>query len=90
MLRAKEGLKAVPSVLDVREGEAEIVEEAQPAPENSSTAAETKAVAAAPLAFRAFCAIIVRFFQRLFGKSEETKFDLTHRLHHPKWQKEST
>jgi len=32
---------------------------------------ETKAVAAAPLAFRAIWAIIVRFFQGLFGKAEK-------------------
>jgi carbon monoxide dehydrogenase subunit G len=32
---------------------------------------ETKAVAAAPLAFRAIWAIIVRFFQGLFGKTEK-------------------
>jgi carbon monoxide dehydrogenase subunit G len=33
---------------------------------------ETKAVAAAPLAFNALWAIIARFFKRLFGKHEET------------------
>ena len=32
---------------------------------------ETKAVAAAPLAFRAIWTIIVRFFEGLFGKSEK-------------------
>jgi|SRR5690349_20323172 len=32
---------------------------------------ETKAVAAAPLAFRAIWAIIVRFFEGLFGKTEK-------------------
>jgi len=32
---------------------------------------ETKAVAAAPLAFRAIWAIIARFFEGLFGKSEK-------------------
>ncbi len=31
---------------------------------------ETKAVAAAPIAFRALWAIIVRFFKGLFGKKE--------------------
>ena len=31
---------------------------------------ETKAVAAAPLAFRALWAIIVRFFKRLFGSNQ--------------------
>jgi len=41
--------------------EVEVPEEPQPA--------ETKAVAAAPLAFRALWAIIVRFFRRLFGKT---------------------
>ena len=41
--------------------EIEVPQEQQPA--------ETKAVAAAPLAFRAFWAIIVRFFRRLFGKN---------------------
>jgi carbon monoxide dehydrogenase subunit G len=39
-----------------------------PPAENPSTIPETKAVAAAPLAFRALWAIIVRFFKRLFGK----------------------
>jgi hypothetical protein len=34
---------------------------------------ETKAVAAAPLAFRAMWAIIARFFKGLFGKSDEVK-----------------
>ena len=53
-------------------GKLEVVEDAQveesaPAP----AVAETKAVAAAPLAFRALWAIIVRFFRRLFGKTEE-------------------
>jgi carbon monoxide dehydrogenase subunit G len=40
---------------------------ANPAPEVQS---ETKAVAAAPLAFRAIWAIIARFFKGLFGKTE--------------------
>ena len=43
----------------------EVVED-QPAP----TVPETEAVAAAPLAFRALWAIIVRFFRRLFGKEK--------------------
>lgn len=34
---------------------------------------ETKAVAAAPLAFRALWAIVVRFFRRLFGGSDSKK-----------------
>jgi uncharacterized protein len=44
----------------------------QPAdqPADEPAAPETKAVAAAPLAFRALWAIIVRFFSGLFGKSE--------------------
>ncbi len=50
----------------------EVVEEAPAQPtENPSTAPETKAVAAAPLAFRALWAIIARFFKRLLGKVEE-------------------
>ena len=40
---------------------------ADPAPEVQN---ETKAVAAAPLAFRAIWAIIARFFKGVFGKSE--------------------
>ena len=44
----------------------EVVEETQPAEKPVET--ETKAVAAAPLAFRALWAIIVRFLRRLFGK----------------------
>ena len=40
---------------------------ANPAPEVQN---ETKAVAAAPLAFRALWTIVVRFFQGLFGKAE--------------------
>mgnify|MGYP003576683371 CR=1 FL=1 len=42
------------------------LEEAQPAEKPVET--ETKAVAAAPLAFRALWAIVVRFFKRLLGK----------------------
>jgi carbon monoxide dehydrogenase subunit G len=45
------------------------VEESQPAAE-IVTPPETKAVAAAPLAFRALWAIIARFFRRLFGKGD--------------------
>ena len=48
----------------------EVVEEAQPAESTPPPVAEAKAVAAAPLAFRALWAIIVRFFKRLFGKRE--------------------
>ena len=48
----------------------EVVEEAQPA-QNTPVVPETKAVAAAPLAFRALWAIIARFFRRLFGKSTD-------------------
>lgn len=51
----------------------EVVEEAQAAPENPSTVPDTKAVAAAPLAFRALWAIIVRFFKRLVGPQNGTK-----------------
>jgi uncharacterized protein len=54
----------------------EIPEEPQPQPqqpENTPSEPETKAVAAAPLAFRALWAIIVRFFSRLFGSGETTK-----------------
>lgn len=50
----------------------EVVEEAQPA-ESAPPVGETKAVAAAPLAFRALWAIIVRFFRGLFGKTDEMK-----------------
>jgi uncharacterized protein len=41
-----------------------------PQPADKPAEAETKAVAAAPLAFRALWAIIVRFFRRLFGRGE--------------------
>ena len=44
------------------------VEESQPA--ETVPPSETKAVAAAPLAFRALWAIIARFFRRLFGKGD--------------------
>lgn len=47
------------------------VAEGQPA--EKTVAAETQAVAAAPLAFRALWALIVRFFRRLLGKADETK-----------------
>jgi uncharacterized protein len=46
----------------------EVVDDPQPA--DKPAEAETKAVAAAPLAFRALWAIIVRFFRRLFGRGE--------------------
>lgn len=53
----------------------EVADDPPPQSENQSSnqpvvqqpAPETKAVAAAPLAFRAFWAIIVRFFKRFFG-----------------------
>ena len=54
-------------------GEAQAGDAAQPAsasPPAQST--ETKAVAAAPLAFRALWAIIVRFFRGLFGGAAKT------------------
>jgi carbon monoxide dehydrogenase subunit G len=51
----------------------EVAEEAQPAAAITAPEPETKAVAAAPLAFRALWAIIVRFFKGLFGKGHETK-----------------
>jgi len=47
----------------------EVVED-QPAEKPVET--ETKAVAAAPLAFRALWAIIARFFRRLFGNTDHT------------------
>ncbi len=47
----------------------EVVEETPPAAEKP-VETETKAVAAAPLAFRALWVIIVRFFKGLFGKGE--------------------
>jgi uncharacterized protein len=46
----------------------EVVADAQPAEKPAEH--ETKAVAAAPLAFRALWAMIARFFRRLFGKEE--------------------
>ena len=48
----------------------EVAEDPQPSATTPETPVETKAVAAAPLAFRALWAIIARFFRRLFGKSE--------------------
>ena len=50
----------------------EVPVEASPQPAETITPSETKAVAAAPLAFRAFWAIITRFFRRLFTKSDST------------------
>jgi len=47
----------------------EVADETQPI--ESAAPTEAKSVSAAPLAFRALWAIIVRFFRRLFGKSEE-------------------
>jgi len=51
----------------------EVAEDPQPAEANPQpeTHNEAKAVAAAPLAFRAIWAIIVRFFEGLFGKAEK-------------------
>ena len=49
----------------------EVAEETQPV--ESVVNAEPKPVSAAPLAFRALWAMIVRFFQRLFGRSKEVK-----------------
>lgn len=53
----------------------ETPEPPQPAdqPPDKPAEPETKAVAAAPLAFRALWAIIVRFFSRLLGSGETTK-----------------
>lgn len=52
------------------------LEIAEEAPETAApvaeTPTETKAVAAAPLAFRALWAIVARFFRRLFGRGEQT------------------
>ena len=54
-------------------GKLEVVEEAtQPVAQNPPVP-ETKAVAAAPLAFRALWAIVVRFFKGLFGPQNSTK-----------------
>ena len=50
--------------------EVPVEESSQPAA--TVTPPETKAVAAAPLAFRAFWAIVARFFRRLFGKGDST------------------
>ncbi len=46
------------------------VAEENPGPPESVPTNEVKAVSAAPLAIRAFWAIIARFFKRLFGKGE--------------------
>ena len=53
----------------------ETPQQPQPAdqPVDQPAEPETKAVAAAPLAFRALWAIIVRFFSRLFGSGATTK-----------------
>ena len=48
------------------------LEEAQPV-ESTPSVPEIKPVAAAPLAFRALWAIIVRFFRRLLGKESDHK-----------------
>lgn len=49
----------------------EVAEDAHPPPNPApEVQSETKAVAAAPLAFRAIWAIIARFFKGLFGKAE--------------------
>ncbi len=48
----------------------EVAEDPQPSVTAPETPPETKAVAAAPLAFRALWAIIARFFRGLFGKKE--------------------
>lgn len=47
----------------------EVADEAPPAEKTAAT--KTKAVSAAPLAFRALWAIIVRYFKSLFGKDKE-------------------
>jgi uncharacterized protein len=49
----------------------EVVENAQPAENATPVVTETKPIAAAPLASRALWAIIVRFFNRLFGKGNQ-------------------
>ena len=48
----------------------EVAEAPQPSAPTPEIPVETKAVAAAPLAFRALWAIIARFFRRLFGKKD--------------------
>lgn len=53
--------------------EAEETPQPEQQPQNNPAESETKAVAAAPLAFRALWAIIVRFFGGLFGRGETTK-----------------
>jgi uncharacterized protein len=53
-------------------GKLEVAEDAQTQPaENTPTVPEAKAVAVAPVAFRALWAIIARFFKRLLGKGDE-------------------
>jgi carbon monoxide dehydrogenase subunit G len=52
-------------------GKLEVVDEAKTQRTENPPAPETKAVAAAPLAFRALWAIVTRFFKRLLGKGEE-------------------
>ncbi|HXQ70368.1 MAG TPA: SRPBCC family protein [Pyrinomonadaceae bacterium] len=55
-------------------GDQQSAHEAQPATASQpAQPPETKAVAAAPLAFRALWAIIARFFKGLFGGGEATK-----------------
>lgn len=49
----------------------EVADETQPAEQVAPT--EMKAVSAAPLAFRALWAMIVRFFKRRFGKDKEVE-----------------
>ena len=51
----------------------EVADEPQQQPADKPAEPETKAVAAAPLAFRALWAIIVRFFSGLFGKGDTAK-----------------
>ena len=52
----------------------EVVQETKPEPtQDTPTPTETKAVAAAPLAFRALWAIIARFFKGVFGSQNGTK-----------------
>ena len=55
-------------------GDAQAADGSQSAPQSGAepVAQETKAVAAAPLAFRALWAIIARFFRRLFGGEAKT------------------
>lgn len=57
----------------IKQLEVEDTPQPQQQPQNNPAESETKAVAAAPLAFRALWAIIVRFFGGLFGRGETTK-----------------